>query len=422
MSNPGPMCRIWWRVVVGACLVPSFGGVCAAATAPAWLTGKEFHAALSRTVNVEWSGVPLRQGAEDLARAQRTAVFLDRRLDPGRRIDLKLEGVPLATAWREIAQCAGAGLSTLGPLVYLGPPERASQLRTLVALANEQAGRLPAAQAHRFLGPAPWQWEDFATPRELLADLSRRSRLHVGGTEKVPHDLWAGADLPPLSVVERVILVAVQFDLTLQISADGRTIELVPLPAEVILVRDYPAGPDPQATLQRFVSLAPQARYVLAGDRIQVRGLLEDHQRISGGEPDPFAVQPAALAEKLDPDRTRISKLTIQEIPVGQLLKELADRFELELKIDEAGLRRAGVSLEGRVTCVVENATVDELFRRIGQEAGLSCRRKGRILEIGPAAARPASQKSQPGAASSRPPARRADRPVPRGFAARCCL
>lgn len=385
MSNPGLICRSWWLVALGACLSPSFGGICAAATSPAFLTGKEFHAALGRPVDVEWSGVPLRQGAEDLARAHRTAVFLDRRLDPGRRIDLRLRAVPLATAWREIAQRAGAGVTALGPLVYLGPAERASQLRTLVALANEQLGRLPAAQARRFTGAAPWQWEDFATPQELLADLGRRSRLRISGTDRVPHDLWARAELPPLSLVERLALVAVQFDLALQISADGQTIELVPLPAEVALVRDYPAGPDPQATLQRFVSLAPEAKYVLAGPRIQVRGLLEDHERLSGAEADPFAPQRAEPAAPLDPDRTRISKLTIQEVPVGQLLSELASRFGLELQMDEAALRRAGVSLEGRVSCVIENASVDELFRRIAQEAGLSYRRNGRVAQIGPA-------------------------------------
>ncbi len=389
MSNPGltrkTTCRTWWAIVVGACLTPSFGGVSAAASSPSWLTGKQFHTALTQPVNVEWSAVPLRQGAEDLARANRTAVFLDRRIDPGQRIDLRLGAVPLATAWREIAQRAGADVTTLGPLVYLGPRERASQLRTLAALADEQVGRLPAAQARRFLGAAPWQWEDFATPQELLADLGRRFRVRIGGTEQVPHDLWAGADLPPLSLVERLILVAVQFDLTFQVSADGRAIELVPLPAEAVLVRDYPAGPDPQATLQRFGSLAPQAKFVLAGNRIQVTGLLEEHERLSGAEPSPFAAQAAETTQTLDPDRTRISKLEIREVPVGHLLRDLAGRFGLELKMDEAALRRAGVSLEGRVSCVVEDASVDDLFRRIAQEAGLSYRRNGRVAEITPA-------------------------------------
>jgi len=385
MSNPGLMRRKWWIIVVGACLAPSFGGVCGAASSPSWLTGKAFHTALSQTVNVEWSAVPLRKGVEDLARANRTAVFLDRRIDPGRRIDLKLAGVPLATAWHEIAKKAGAGVTTLGPLVYLGPPERAAQLRTLAELATEPVRRLPEAQARKFLGAAPWNWQDFATPQELLADLGRRYRLRFGGTERVPHDLWAGADLPPLSLIERVTLLAVQFDLTFQVSPDGRMIELVPLPAEVVLVRDYPAGPDPRATLQRFVSLAPKANFVISGGRIVVKGLLEDHERLSGREPGPMAAAPAGTTEKLDPDNTRISTLTIREVPIGALLKDLADRFGLELKIDEAAVRAAGVSLEGRVSCVVENASVDDLFRQIGEEAGLSVRRNGRVVEVTPA-------------------------------------
>jgi len=379
------MRRMYWLTAVVAAAAPLFGGACWAASSPSWLVGKAFREALNQPVTVDWSGVPLRKGVEDLARAHRTAALLDRRIDPGQKIDLKLGAVPLATAWRQIAEKAGAGVSALGPLIYIGPPERAKQLRTLAAMAAEQVERLPAAQARRFLGASPWRWDDFATPRELLADLGRRYRMQVNGMDKVPHDLWAGAELPPLTLVERLTVVTVQFDLTFRVSPDGRLIELLPMPEEIVLVRDYPAGPDPQATLQNFVSLAPKAKYVLAGDRIVVRGLLEDHERLSGQEPGPLAAQTAPPVQKLDPERTRIGTLTIREAPVGLLLKRLADQFGLELKIDEAGVRAAGVSLEGRVSCVVENASVDDLFRRIGQEAGLSVRRNGRVLEVGPA-------------------------------------
>ena len=85
---------------------------------------------------------------------------------------------------------------------------------------------MPAAVSRPLLQPKPLAWPDFATPRDILTDLARQNGLTLEGLDRVPHDLWAAADLPPLSLVERLTLVANQFDLTFALSADGRTVTL----------------------------------------------------------------------------------------------------------------------------------------------------------------------------------------------------
>ena len=83
-------------------------------------------------------------------------------------------------------------------------------------------------------------------------------------------------------------------------------------------------------------------------------------------------------------DRIRIQRLSVQAEPLGPVLRQLADRLGLELRIDEKALQAAGVSLDQRVTVKVENVTIDELFRRLLHSTGLKCRRHQKILEIVP--------------------------------------
>ncbi|NQT16771.1 MAG: hypothetical protein HQ582_28700, partial [Planctomycetes bacterium] len=191
-----------------------------------WRTGTALEKQLAEPVDVFWSGTPLRQALHSLSQTQRVAVLIDRRTDPGQSLELKRNGLSLSRVFQEIAGSRGLGICWVGPVAYLGPARATSRARTLVALRRDQAGRLPPAAARKFLLPKRIGWDDFATPRDLLARLAAQSGIEIAGQEFVPHDLWAGADLPPLSFIEQLTLIAGQFDLTFQIAADGAAVAL----------------------------------------------------------------------------------------------------------------------------------------------------------------------------------------------------
>ena len=77
--------------------------------------------------------------------------------------------------------------------------------------------------------------------------------------------------------------------------------------------------------------------------------------------------------------------MSVQAEPLGPVLRQLADRLGLELKIDEKTLAAEGISLDQRVSVTVENATVDELLRRILKSTGLTFHRRQKLVEIVPA-------------------------------------
>ncbi len=384
MRNYG--CRAWTPMLmtlavlaattlVGAFATASFG-------ATRWLTDADLYRQLTQPVDAVWSEMPLRDALRGLSRDQRVAILIDRRVDPGQKLKLELDGEPLRAAFLEIARDRKLGLSMFGPVAFFGPPEVSSRLRTIAALRREAVQKLPAPVVRRFLQKRAWKWDDLAEPRELLAQLAKENGIRIEGLDRVPHDLWAAADLPPLSLIDRLTLVAVQFNVTFEVSPDGNTVRLVPLPAEVALVRSYPGGADPTARAKKYGELAPNAQIKVVGETIYVKGLVEDHGRITSPPRQP--VHPRITAADEGFARKRFT-VNVESQPIGPLLEQLAKKLKLDLRIDREALEQAGVSLDQRVSFSVQGATIDRLLREMLKSCPLKYHRRDRVLEIGPA-------------------------------------
>jgi len=346
-----------------------------------WLTGEALRARLAQPENVFWQDAPLRRTLEKFCRAQRVAVLIDRRIDPDQRIDGGVSGVPIGGILVQIAESRGLGVSFFGPLVYLGPSELTAKLRTLAELRRQDVCRLPAAEAERFARAEPLAWDDIASPRELLENLAYQSGVEIAGLQRIPHDLWAAADLPELPLVDRITLVAGQFDLTFTISPDGRRVTLVPLPDEVAIVRDYPAGRNPQELVDRWQAVAPGCQVKLSGSKIYVKGLLEEIDEIEGkARPGPGSSAPSSVPSG---GETRFSGRVANK-PLGDVLDYVGSQMGLDMDIDRQALARSGVSLDQLVSFSVKDATVDELLEAVLEPAGCSFRRRGNSIEIRP--------------------------------------
>lgn len=193
-----------------------------------WVTGPKVSRKLAQPVDIHWAANPLRPAVQHLAEALQVAILVDRRVDPDQKLDLKLKGESFQGVLDAVAKHCGLGLSQVGPIVYLGPPAVAQRLRPTVAAFEQAVRKLPKTAQRKFFRSKAMAWDDLAAPRDLLADLARQNGLKIVGLDRVPHDLWAAVDLPPLSLVDRLSLIAVQFDLTCKVSGNGSQIELVP--------------------------------------------------------------------------------------------------------------------------------------------------------------------------------------------------
>lgn len=374
----GRFCAVCAAVTLVTCAASNTAGQETAS----WLTGRALEARLATPVGVEWSQTPLGEALRNLGRAQQVAILVDRRVDPDQPLEASLRDIRLEEVFRQVAEHRGLGLCQFGPIAYFGPPEYTTQLRTLAAIRLEELRKLPAGVAQKFLRSQRLSWKDFAEPRALLTELASANGLEISGLEQVPHDLWGAADLPALSLADRLTLIAGQFDLTFQIAPNGVRLTLVPIPKPVTLERSYPGGRQPSQLLTRWRQLAPQSRIRQEGDRIVVEGLVEDHERIAASSRP--ASRPAPKPVARDQATTRF---TVREArgPLHAMLQQLAGRLDLEMKIDRQALERAGISLEQNVAFSVEDATLDELLEAVLKPAGCAFHRQGKVVEIGPA-------------------------------------
>lgn len=315
----------------------------------AWRSASAVPRQLQQTLpRAYWQGAPLRKAVQSLAHNQRTAILLDRRIDPDQEVDLALQNETFEGVLQKMTEGRDIGISVFGPVVYLGPTSAAARLRPLARLRHEETRQLPESLSRKLLAAESMAWPDFSTPRDLFEQLCGSAGLQLVGQERIPHDLWAAADLPPLPLIDRLTLVALQFDLTFQVDASADRLVLVPVP------RDLPMSPE--------------------------REMERSHETIATS-PTKAAAKPAVASRA-----PRAETFTINRArgPLGPLLRELATKLNLELKIDEKALAEAGISLNQEVAFQVKNATLDELLRAAVEPAGCDFRRSGTVLEVFP--------------------------------------
>jgi hypothetical protein len=381
----------WWNCG-GLALALIAPALCAAAGAEGetskWLTGAEFGDRLEAKVGVKWVDNPLRQGLANLSRSQGVAIFLDRRVDPGKRVSLSAEDEPLESILARIAAEVGLETCRIDCVVYVGPKPTAARLATLSMLRKDEARKLPPAVMKRLAERKPLAWEMLATPRELVEQTVASIPAKAPDLAFFPHDLWPAGELPALSAIDRLTLLLAGFDLTFELVARmpenaGRRsqpelfVRLIDMPADVLARREYKPRGDVAKAAERLTSLFPSAQISVAKGKLEVLATAEVHESIEralSGQAPPKRTAPAvgnAAPEK------RYTLKTPQQ-PLGPLAKALAKQLGLEAAFDPS----AETKLHELVAIEVRDATLDELLDALVKPAGLAYEIEGKTLRI----------------------------------------
>lgn len=346
-----------------------------------WLTGDAFREQLTLPATVLWADSPIREYLLNFARTQRVAVLLDRRVDPDLKLSLTVRDEPVVTVFQTIAADGNLRAAVLRNVVYVGPPASAARIRTVVELRRKEIAALGAIVSRKFAEQAPMAWQDLDSPRKLLDELARQNGIEIVNLDRVPHDLWAACDLPPLPLIERLTLILHQFDLTFQTAPDGRRVAVVPIPQDIAIVRDYPGGSKAKSLAEQWRAKMPDCEFRIAAGRIYVRGLIEDHERIEAMRNPGRTPTGSGEAEAGGTLQKRYTTAVTNQ-RLGAVLSHFAAQLGLELKIDHSGLQKAGVSPEQLISFDVEDATFDELFQAILAPVGCQHERQGNVLNV----------------------------------------
>lgn len=331
-----------------------------------------FHRQLSASVGLTWRANPIRNAVFGLARSQRIAMFLDRRVDPNRQIDFSVQGVTLEDALHQFATANDLSVSYVGTVVYLGPPSVADRLAALVETRNNQLALWPSDMRRRLNRRRPWSWPMLAEPRHLLEQLSQDSGIQIQGIDQLPHDLWPAADLPPMTFAQRLTLVLAGFDRTFEFLSDKRCVRIVPFPEEVTLRRTYRIPREASTVIAELSQLFPAARVDIKDSGLVVEGRLDDLDRISRF----LLSQPTRKPAPVEKDRR--FTLRVVNKSAEALLNRLSSDLSLSVDVD----RSASQTVKETISVEVTNATLDELLSAALRPLGLNHELRGTQLTI----------------------------------------
>ncbi len=216
----------------------------------------------------------------------------------------------------------------------------------------------------------------------MLALLAAESHVEIQGAELIPHDLWAAADLPSLSFIDRLTLLVAQFNLMFEIGADGSSVKLVEIPETVEITHSYLLNKAQALQTGEIVSklakLLPEADVKMNGGKLVVRGRAEDQDLV-----EPLLSGRAAKRTTVTEGK-KVHSLKIV-MPVGQLIGALGKKLDFDVQIDEAAIKAAGLSLDTQIDLDVKNVETNDLLKAVLSPAGLTFERQGRVLVVKPA-------------------------------------
>ncbi|MFO0903792.1 MAG: hypothetical protein U0939_12375 [Pirellulales bacterium] len=356
------------------CLVLMAIGLCVGAVSaqtPALRRGEELRRAWEEeSFAASWQGVATRDALTRLTRERRVAAWLDRRLDPDRLLDIVIPDDTLEVGCRRIAGRLDAAVCRLDGVVYFGPQDCVRRLPTIAALRRAEVEERFPDRRPTFVAPKAMEWPELTEPRQLVARLASEAGLSVPELDKrVPHDLWAARQLPPLAWADRLTLVLAGFDLTFSIAGSQLAIE--PFPESPVIERTVAPKGTAARVAAELSQKYPEVEVKTSGAKIIVRGRWEDvelAERLARGQ----KVTRPQVREGVKTFTMKVDQQTSSRV-----LQYIAEQQRLTLEIPDA-LRDA---LEVRVSFAVENASLADLLaaalRGTGCEAEI---RESRVI------------------------------------------
>ena len=338
---------------------------------PGWKTGPALRKQLDTRLSLVWGQREVREALASLANSTGVAIFLDRRIDPSRTLDLSVTDEPLKTVLLRVAEQVEGGVSLVGSVVYVGPKETAGKLATLAALRRHSAGEFAATVKSAIVKSESLAWDELTEPRLLIVDVAKRAGVTIENAEAIPLDLWRAGEWPAMPWPERLTILLAGFDLTYE-PAGPESIRLVPIPRELEFEKSY----TPRGAVERAAAdlkrIAPAAKIAVEGKRLRVAASAEDHERIErllSGE--------SVTTTKVTPGQKRYT-LTVENQPAGAVVKTIAGQLGKELTYDPAAVEK----LQTKVSFTVKDVPLEELMARTLGPLGLTYRIEGPALVI----------------------------------------
>ena len=286
---------------------------------------------LAKTTTIQWENVPLHEALVRLGDTMQLHWFLDRRIDPTQRIQLKMQSDTLAVGLDQMAKRQSLTLLCYGETLYIGPSKAAA------ALSEIQENRIFPASAsirRRLKRRNNTYWSRLAEPKKIVTELAKEIGFQIQTIEAIPHDLWNQGSLGKQTAAERLDLLLIGFDLTWNI-VDSE-IRLVPL--------------DVNAASKTTVSLSDQIKSKRSR-RASKKGTPKTEQRYT---------------------------LQIQDQPLNAVLNQIANQTGKQLQIGTTATEK----INQRISVSVKQVSLEELIEELCKAVELNSSVEKDIIRV----------------------------------------
>jgi hypothetical protein len=180
-----------------------------------------------------------------------------------------------------------------------------------------------------------------------------------------------------MSAVDRAVLLLTGFDLTCQISADGRQLRVVPISRPVHVIQTHTVPPARSTAVDAVLAAAPAAKATRHGQKLTLAATVEQHEQVR------TAIRGVATstAKTAPPPRPRsrraIQRYTVEinNQPVGRVIDQLAAQLDLEVVWPAPPADGSPAARDKTVSCKVDEALLDELLKAVLTPADLTFKR-----------------------------------------------
>lgn len=219
-----------------------------------WHTGERLDQFNQFAISASWTDAELRDRLVSFATSQKSALFLDRRVDPSQKINIAMNQVsPERFLWA-VADLQSIGVCRVGDFYYFGPNKTANSLPTIWRDMTIETERKSRKHQVKWNQKKPIKSGPVLIVKDLLDLLAKENGFTITNPEAIPHDVWSTLELPPTPLDGRVGILLIGFDKWYRRSADGNSIEIIDF-EEVKTARfETLATPEPRKVAKSFKS------------------------------------------------------------------------------------------------------------------------------------------------------------------------
>ncbi len=143
--------KMFWQLTRIGLLISLVAGAAAGQSPPSRSASSGAKSVSPAVHSIEWEQVPLGDAIGRLKAVSGANVYLDRRVDPTLRVDVKVEDAGVEEIIARLAAASSLGHARLERLYFIGPPQTAERLVALAALRRRDVAALPADWRHSLL-------------------------------------------------------------------------------------------------------------------------------------------------------------------------------------------------------------------------------------------------------------------------------